>query len=411
MKNSQYQQAVKQLKEVGKILKLKKEARERLTAIDRVIKVTIPVMMDNGKERLFDGFRSQHCNALGPYKGGLRFSERVCEDEVRALSMWMTWKCAVVNIPFGGGKGGVAVDTKKVSVPELERISRKYIDLVADIIGEDKDIPAPDMYTGAREMAWMKDEYEKVTGKQSPGVVTGKPIELGGSEGRTEATGLGGVYVLRELAREVGLIPEKTKIAVQGIGNVGYYFAKKAAELGFVIAAISDSSGGVYNESGIDVETVNKFKIAGGNLSEFNNGGKITNEELLKLPVTILVPAAVEGVIDGSNADKIKANYIIEMANGPVSVEADAVLGRAGKVLVPDILANAGGVTVSYFEWKQNRDNQHWQKEEVFKKLEEIMVESFLAVWAIGKKYKVGLRTAAYILAVGRVADKLNGGR
>ena len=408
MKNSQYQNAVRQLEKVGKYLELEKGVIERLSVPNRFVEVNFLVKMDDGELKNFKGFRSQHCNVLGPYKGGLRFSLNVSESEVKALSMWMTWKCAVVNIPFGGGKGGVVVDTKTLSLVELENLSRAFIRSMADIIGPDKDVPAPDMYTNSQVMEWMVDEYEKVVGKSSPAVITGKPVGRGGSEGRTEATGQGGVFVLEELAKAEGLKPEETKIAVQGIGNVGYYFAKLAADLGFNMVAISDSRGGIYDDGGIDVEEVFEYKKEKGTLAGFGKGKVISNEELLELSVDVLVPAAVEDVINKNNAARIRTKYIIEMANGPVNPEADEILSKKGVILVPDVLANAGGVTVSYFEWLQNKKKEKWSKKDVLDKLRPIMVEAFEAVWKIGQEYKCDLRTAAYILAVGRVVDGLS---
>jgi len=403
MTKNQYQNAVFQLEKVSSFLKLDRETVKKLSLMERLVEVNFEVKMDDGKKRIFRGFRSQHCNALGPYKGGLRFSLAVNEAEVKALSMWMTWKCAVVDIPFGGAKGGVAVDTKELSILELEALSRSFVRSIADFIGPDKDVPAPDMYTNGEVMAWMLNEYEKIVGKPSLAVITGKPLDKGGSLGRTEATGQGGVFVLEELAKKKGWVAEKTKIAVQGIGNVGYYFAKLASDLGYKVVAISDSAGGVFNEDGLDIEAVFKCKQEKGDLLGLKNARQISNEDLLELEVDILAPAAIENVIDEKNAVKIRAGWVIEMANGPVTPEADEILKERKIAVVPDVLANAGGVTVSYFEWLQNKKGEKWTESEVSKKLKPIMSKAFEAVWQTAEKHKCDLRMAAYILAVKRV--------
>jgi glutamate dehydrogenase/leucine dehydrogenase len=381
-----YQNAVKQLETVAKYLKIDKEILGQLKSPKRVIKADLRVKMDDGKTAIFKAFRSQHNDAVGPYKGGIRFHPNVSEDEVKALSMWMTWKCSVVGIPYGGAKGGIICDPKNMSEGELERLSRAYIQAIAKYIGPWKDVPAPDVNTTGQIMAWMVDEYEKIIGKHEPGVITGKPVEMGGSLGRTEATGLGGFYVLEQL-RKVRNLPQNITIAVQGIGNVGYWFIEFAKKAGYQVVAWSNSKGGEYKNK------------------------KITNEELLELPVDILVPAALENQITKDNVDKIKAKYIIEMANGPVTPEADEILHRRGIISIPDVLANAGGVTVSYFEWCQNNMGYYWEKEEVFSKLKVIMDKAFGEVWQIYQAKKVNPRMAAYILAVDRVvkAMKLRG--
>jgi len=407
MKNQQYENAKEQLEKINRYLNLDESILRRLMVVDRLIEVNFPVRMDNGEMKMFTGFRSQHNNRRGPYKGGLRFSPEVSKEEVMALSMWMTWKCAVVDIPFGGGKGGVVVDTRDLSAGELERLSRVFAASIADVIGENKDVPAPDMYTNQQVMAWMLDEYRRVSGNNSLAVFTGKPLETGGSEGRTEATGLGGVYVLEEMAKTVGFSPAKTRIAIQGMGNVGYYFAKLAKEAGYRVVALSDSKGGVYNGEGLDIEGVMAYKEEKGSLEGCKSGRQITNDELLELEVEVLVPAAVESVIRLDNAEKIKAKYIVEMANGPVDPQADDILWSREIVSIPDVLANAGGVTVSYFEWKQNVDNEKWSGREVYEKLEAIMKSSFAAVWQTSREYKIDLRTAAYILAVKRVVEQM----
>jgi len=403
--NNPFQNAQEQLKNAAKLLKLDNFSLENLSWPDRVIKFFIPVKMDDGSVKTFVGFRSQHNNNLGPYKGGIRFHQTVNEDEVMALSMWMTWKCSIVNIPFGGGKGGVVVDPRELSQNELEKLSRGYVDKMFNFIGVDIDVPAPDVNTSGQVMDWMSDEYAKLAGKKVLGVFTGKPVDKGGSAGREEATGQGGVYVLSELSKDFCLEPKNTRIAVQGFGNVGYWFAKLAYDLGFKIVALSDSRGGIYNENGFDPEAALQYKETNGALIGFG-GKEISNEELLQLEVDVLAPAALESVITDQNADKVRAKYIIEMANGPVTPEADNILYKKGILSVPDILANAGGVTVSYFEWLQNKENRYWKKEEVLQKLKPIMVNAYRATKKSMEELHVNMRMGAYVVAIKRVADK-----
>lgn len=398
-----FQSSIEQLESAAKFLGLSREIIDQLNQPQRVVKVNFPVLMDDGNIKIFVGFRSQHNNARGPYKGGLRFSLQVTESEVKALSAWMTWKCAVAGIPFGGGKGGVVVDTKQLSITELERLSRAYIKAIYDVIGPNKDVPAPDMYTTPEIMAWMVDEYSKLVGEHTPAVITGKPIDKGGSEGRTEATGQGGVYVLEQLSQKAKLVPQNTSVAIQGSGNVGYYFAVLAQQLGYKIVAISDSTLALYNPDGVDVDAAMEHKKQSGSFGGFTGASQITNDQLLELNVDILVPAAVENVINETNANNVKAKYIIEMANGPVTPEADKILFQRNIISVPDILSNSGGVTVSYFEWQQNKDNQKWTKEEVLNKLKPIMVNAFEEAWAAMGKYGTDMRTATYVLAVQKV--------
>ena len=385
--NNPYKNAVKQLETVAKYIEIDKKTLEQLKSPKKVHRADIKVKMDNGKLKTFKAFRSQHNDAVGPHKGGIRFHPNVSEDEVKALSMWMTWKCSVVGIPYGGGKGGVICDPKSMSEGELQRLSRAYMRAMYKNFGSWKDVPAPDVNTTPQIMAWMVDEYEKLTGRHEPGVITGKPLELGGSLGRTEATGLGGFYVLEQLAKVKKLNKKKTTIAVQGVGNVGFWFIEFAKKAGYQVVAWSNSKGGEYK------------------------GKKITNEQLLELAVDVLVPAALENVITKENVNRVKAKYIIEMANGPVTPEADEVLHSKGIISIPDVLANAGGVTVSYFEWVQNNMGYYWEKDEVFKKLKVIMDRAFSEVWQIYKTKRVNPRMAAYILAVDRVvkAMKLRG--
>lgn len=408
MNQDPFANASEQLKKVAELINLSDEVLARIENPDRLVTVNFTVLMDDGSKRTFTGYRSQHNNALGPYKGGLRFSPLVSESEVKALSTWMTWKCAVADIPFGGGKGGVIVDTKELSIAELERLSRAYIRAIADVIGPHKDVPAPDMYTTAQIMSWMVDEYEQVVGHSAPAVITGKPLEEGGSEGRTQATGQGGVYVLEELAKKKNLKPRDTRVAVQGIGNVGYYFAKLASTLGYKVVALSDSRTAVFNAEGLNVESVYEYKQENGSLANYPQADQISNDELLLLDVEVLVPAAIENVINEDNASKIKAPYIIEMANGPVTPEADKILHQRGVISVPDILANAGGVTVSYFEWKQNIENTHWSEQRVLDELKPKMVKAFNEGWEAMTKYSTDLRTGVYAVAVQKVVDALN---
>lgn len=409
--NNPYQNAVKQLEAVTKYIEIDKEILEQLKSPKRVIKADLKVKMDNGKTKVFKAFRSQHNDAIGPYKGGIRFHPNVSEDEVKALSMWMTWKCSTVGIPYGGGKGGIICDPKNMSKGELERLSRAYMKAMYKHFGAWKDVPAPDVNTSGQEMAWMLDEYEKLVGHLEPGMITGKPVELGGSQGRTEATGLGGFYVLEQLAKAKKL-PKNTTVAVQGIGNVGYYFGYFANKAGYNVVAMSDSRGGVYSEAGLDPEKLLAYKEKNNSLAGYPGTKTISNDELLELKADVLVPAALENQITQENAGKIRAKYIIEMANGPVTPEADAILHKKGTVSLPDVLCNAGGVTVSYFEWAQNNMGYYWEKDEVWAKLKVIMDRAFKEVWGVYTKKPVTPRMAAYILAVQKVAKtmQLRGG-
>lgn len=405
----------------------------RLQKPNNILKGKITVKMDNGKSKKFKAFRSQHNDALGPYKGGIRFHQNVSESEVCALALWMSVKCAVAGLPLGGGKGGVVVDPKKLSTGELERLSRAYARFIAPIVGEKKDVPAPDVNTNPQVMAWMLDEYEKVVGNRAPGTFTGKPLELGGSAGRTKATGYGGVLALRFLLEKLKkkknhAWARKPKsqitVAVQGFGNVGYYFAQIASDFGFKVVAVSDSRGAVYVKDGLDPKATleckcEKGSVAGchciGGVCDLKNGTSTSNEELLELPVDILVPGALEGVITSKNAKKIKAKIIVEMANGPITHRADEILAKQGVYVIPDVYANAGGVSVSYFEWAQNLSGYYLKEREVDQKLKRQMRSSFGAIWnryqELKKKdgKKASLRLAAYILAVERIigAEKL----
>ncbi len=402
----------KQLREIADILKVKPEVLQELEEPHRVIKFQIPVLMDNGKVKAFFGFRSQHNNALGPYKGGIRFHSKVSEDEIKALSMLMTWKCSLVNLPFGGGKGGVIVDPRELSKGELERLSRGYVKGIFPWLGQDIDVPAPDINTNAQIMVWMTEEYSKLKGKDTPAAFTGKPLESWGLEGRKEATGYGGVVILKKLQQIYGFEPKKTTLAIQGFGNVGSNFARFAFQEGYKIIALSEEDGGIYVLKGIDPEQTlqcreEKGKIAGcycvDSVCDLNYGKQITNKQFLEMKVDVLVPAAVEDVITKENAPKIKAKYIIEMANSPVTSEADAILQDKGIISVPDILSNAGGVIASYFEWLQSKEKKRWQKKEVLDKLSKILEKAFDEVWNLSKKENINLRKAAHLLAVDRV--------
>lgn len=407
MKNNPFANAQTQIKTLAKLVSLDDEIVAQLIEPDRVLEVNFPVKMDDGSVKMFKGFRSQHSNALGPYKGGIRFSMDVTEEEVKALSTWMSWKCAVADLPLGGGKGGVIVDTKQLSEDELERLSRAYMANIYKIVGPDEDIPAPDMYTTPQIMAWMADEYSKRIGKDSPAVITGKPIEAGGSEGRTEATGQGGVFVLERLMEKKNLDPKNVSVAVQGSGNAGFYFTKLAQEVGFKVVAISDSKGAIYKEGGIDLENVMKHKANNGSFEDIEGYMELTNGELLELEVDVLVPAAIENVITQDNAKNIKAKYILEIANGPVTPAADKVLHEKGIISVPDILANSGGVTVSYFEWLQNKADEKWSKEDVNAKLKEKITKAFDDVYASMEELDSDMRMGAYALAVKKVGEAL----
>lgn len=402
-----FENAMAQLEKAAKTMNLDNNIHEILKQPDRVLTVSIPVKMDSGDVKVFTGFRSHYNNALGPYKGGIRYHENVSLDEVRALSFWMMVKCATVNIPMGGGKGGVIVDSKKLSIGELERLSRGYIQKIWREIGSDKDVPAPDMYTTPQIMGWMRDEFEKLLGHADPGVITGKAIADGGSEGRETATAQGGVYVVRELMKKLNLQPSETKVAIQGIGNVGGFMAKLLSADGFKIVALSDSKGGIYNETGLDLNTIFAHKEKTGSLSGIDGVQNVSNAELFELPVDILVPSAMENQITIENVANIKAKVVVEMANGPTTPEADEILAQRNIIVVPDVLSNAGGVTVSCFEWEQNVKNLKWSEAEVFAKLKPMMVTAFNEVWETKEKYNVSMRTAAFVKAIERVASKM----
>jgi len=370
----------------------------------RELTVHFPVQMDDGSVRLFTGYRVQHNLGRGPAKGGIRYHPDVTLDEVKALAMWMTWKCAVVGIPYGGGKGGVAVDPKRLSRKELERLTRRFTTELSVLIGPERDIPAPDVNTNAQVMAWMMDTYSMHAGYTVPGVVTGKPIALGGSEGRNEATARGAVFTIVEAAARLGMPLAGARAVVQGFGNAGSVAAKLLVEEGARVIAVSDSGGGVHAPDGLDVPALIRWKAEHGELAGFPGAQAITNAELLTLECEVLVPAALENQITEGNAAQVRARLVAEAANGPTTPEADRILAERGVILIPDILCNAGGVTVSYFEWVQDLNRDHWSEAEVNAKLKEIMVRSFGEVWGMHERAGCDLRTAAYLVAVERVA-------
>lgn len=428
--SDQHQNALQQLDKVAQILensyldkKRFRQAVEILKKPQNFFTSELKIVMDDGKEKSFTAFRSQHNDARGPFKGGIRFHQNVTAEEVKALSTWMTWKCAVTGIPYGGAKGGITVNPKELSPLELEKLSRAYAVFLADKVGPWVDIPAPDVNTNGQIMAWMVDELQKTSSFERRvsqnllATFTGKPMELGGSEGRDEATGFGGVLILEKLAEKLNYKRKKDiTIAVQGFGNVGYWFAYHADKLGYKVVAVSDSHGGVYIENGLNPATTLNCKTEHHNLQncmcthdacDIKIGHKISNEELLELEVDVLVPAALENVIHKDNAHKIKAKNIIEMANGPITPEADEILARKNILVIPDVLANAGGVTVSYFEWVQNLQGYFWSKEEVISKLKPLMDNAFEAMWLMKEKHQTTGRMATYLNAVKSVIDTM----
>jgi len=372
----------------------------------RVLTVNFPVKMDDGSVRVFEGYRSQHNDAIGPTKGGIRFHPDVTLDEVKALSMWMSFKCGVVGLPYGGGKGGVICNPREHSKGELERISRGFMEAIAAFVGPQKDIPAPDVYTNAQTMGWMMDTYSKLAGVNSPGVITGKPIILGGSKGRNEATAQGCVYTILAALEDMGKSPADATVAIQGFGNAGRIAARLLDEAGCKVVAVSDSKGGIYDANGLDLEKVGELKD-NASILDYGQQYQITNEQLLELDVTVLVPAALENVITSKNANNIKAAIVAEAANGPTTPGADRILTEKGIIVIPDVLANAGGVTVSYFEWVQNLMNYYWSEQEVLEKLEVNMINSYKAVRDLAKEYDVNLRKAAYMIAIKRISSAM----
>ena len=386
-------------------LKLDAGLRQILRTPKRVLEVSIPTKMDNGQVKVFTGYRVQHNVSRGPAKGGLRYHPGVTPDEVKALAMWMTWKCATANIPFGGGKGGVICDPKRMSKPELERMTRRYTSEILPLIGPEQDIPAPDVYTDSQTMAWMMDTYSMTKGFSSLGVVTGKPVSIGGSAGRMDATARGCFVVVEEACKVKKMSVRGSSVAIQGFGNTGSQIARLFAEKKARVVAISDSRGGVFNSRGIDPLKAMRYKERSGTVVGMPGTSRISNDDLLTMKCDILIPAALENVITLNNADQIKAKIVCEAANGPTTPHADEVLARKGILLIPDILANAGGVTVSYFEWVQDLQSFFWPVSEVNTKLEGVMRQAFTDVYESMRKHRAHMRTGAYVLAVGRVAD------
>ena len=417
-----FNNALKQLAKAVEVGQIDAAVFERLKKPDKILQVALPLKMNDGTKKVFDGYRVQYNNSRGPYKGGLRFHPQTDLVEVKALAFWMTIKCSVAGIPMGGSKGGITVDPKKLAENELEELTRSFTRKLADYIGPEIDVPAPDVNTNPKIMSWVMDEYSRLKGYNVPGVVTGKPLELGGSAGRTEATGQGGFYIMEELAKKLKINPEKTTVAIQGFGNVGFYLAEFLYHAGYKIVALSDSQGGILDKYGQSMNPKNimatkqkEGKISGcycvGTVCDCENYKQITNEQLLKLEVDVLVPAALESAINEKNAGKVKAKIILEMANGGITPAAEEKLLKKGKIIMPDVLANAGGVTVSYFEWVQNSAKYYWSLSEVNDKLKKIMVDSFNAVWQAKEEYQTDWRTAAFIVALKRIetAMKMRG--
>lgn len=406
MQENPFVNAMAQLDKVAKIKNFNPEFLARLRQPNRDVRISIPVAMDDGSQKIFEGYRVEYNNALGPYKGGIRFHQDTNIDEVKALAFWMTIKCAVAGIPMGGGKGGVTVNPKELSKSELEGLSRGWVRGLSDILGPNKDVPAPDVNTTPEIMSWMADEFEKITGDKTGAVITGKPLDKGGSEGRGTATAQGGFFVFEAIKENLNL-PDKSRIAVQGFGNAGMNAAHIWSAAGHSIVAISDSSCGIYNADGIDINQAAEYKSANRSLQGFPGGTEITNAELLEVECDLLIPAAFENQITAENAGKVKAKAILELANGPVTPDADEILNQKGILVVPDVLANAGGVVVSTFEWEQNLAGEHWTEEEVFGKLQPLLAESSQKIWQLSQEHNTNLRNAAFLLALERLQEKM----
>lgn len=404
-----FTEALALLERVGAETGTGREVIDALRQPHAILTASLPVRMDDGSIRYFIAHRCRYNELLGPTKGGIRYHPGVTPEEVQALALWMTIKCAVVGLPYGGGKGGVVVDPKSLSRPELERLSRAYIRAVADFIGPDTDIPAPDVYTNERIMGWMIDEYQVIKRVHMPATITGKPVSLGGIPGREEATGRGAFLAIERLAQRTGLDPRQTRVAIQGFGKAGYPLARLLDDAGYRVVALSDSRGGIYAEKGLDVEAARRSKQATGRVSGEQPGtapgehSLISNEELLQLDVDLLIPAALEAVIGPHNVSRIRARYIVEVANGPVVGQVEAELAERGITVVPDVLVNAGGVTVSYFEWLQNRQGYAWTLEEVHRRLVEVLTGAFDQMWELARAQSWSLRGAAYAMALRRL--------
>lgn len=413
---SLFENAKLQFEKALKYIDVSNDAKQILERPKETVEVQIPVRLDNGELKVFTGYRVRYNDARGPTKGGIRFHPSVNKDEVTSLAFWMTFKTSVIGLPLGGGKGGVEVDPKSLSKHELERLSRGYISAIYDVVGPDRDIPAPDVYTNPMIMGWMSDEYNKMSRSIKPGVITGKPISIGGSLGRDKATAKGGYYIIKELVKQKGLNEKELKVAVQGFGNAGYHIAKMLYDDGYKIVAVSDSKGGIYAPEGLDPECIMNKKQEHGKISEAYAKGDvcdvkehkhISNKEILEVDADILIPAAIENQITKDNADKIKADFIVEIANGPTTPEADEILFNNNKVVIPDILANAGGVTVSYFEWVQNKAGYYWSLDEVNTKLKKLMIDALKKVQTFVEKYSVDYRTGAYISSTERIVGAI----
>jgi glutamate dehydrogenase (NADP+) len=416
MSGSMFSQAILQLDQAAKFIEIEDEVIEQLRHPKSCIEVSIPVRMDDGSLQVFQGYRVRHNSSRGPTKGGIRFHPEVSLDEVKTLAFWMTIKCAVVGIPLGGGKGGVIVNPKRLSQLEIERLSRGYVQQLVDFIGPKTDVPAPDVYTNPMIMAWMMDEYSKIQRQHCPAVITGKPVSMGGSVGRDDATARGGYYCLKELETKREWDPSQITVAVQGFGNAGQHIARLLHADGYRVVAVSDSKGGVYKQEGLHIPSVIYTKqqsrevkavYCEGSVCETVEAQSITNEELLALDVDVLIPAALENVITAKNAQEVRAKVILELANGPVNAAADAVLEQKGALVIPDILANAGGVTVSYFEWAQNNSGVYWELAEVHQRLKRIMTREFSHVYHLMERYATSMRTAAYIHGVSRLKETI----
>lgn len=409
----QYKQCITKLEEICKIIQSESsgaddwekvyEEMKVLEKPQKVIEVSLPIRMDDGSLKVFTGIRVQHSDIRGPFKGGLRFHPEVDLEEVESLAFWMTLKCAVVDIPFGGAKGGIRVNPKELSQTELEKLTRTYVRKMVENIGPEKDIPAPDVYTNAQIMAWIMDEYSRLVGKSTPAVVTGKPVEIGGSLGRDTATAQGGFYVLENIMKKTGILKNGPKVIVHGFGNAGANFAKIAHEAGYKVVAVSDSSGAIYNKEGLNIPEVVRHKQGNGSVIDFSGSKNISDKEFFSLDCEILVPASLENVIDKNNEKNVQAKIILELANGPVAMEADKKLAERGVIIIPDVLANAGGVVVSYFEWVQNTRQYYWDLPKVQKRLKEKMEKAAEEVWKYKKKHNIDLRSAAYLAAVLRI--------
>ena len=409
--------ASRRLEKAAQYAPISEDATERLKFPKASLKVAIPLRMDDGSLRVFEGYRVRYDDTRGPTKGGIRFHPQVSLDEVQSLAFWMTFKCAAVNLPFGGAKGGITLNPKELSKFELERLSRGYVDAIAPFIGPDLDIPAPDVYTNSMIMGWMMDEYSIIQRKRSPAVITGKPVSMGGSLGRDTATGTGAFHVLQAMMKKGDRNPQDLTVAVQGFGNAGSVIAQLLFEAGYKVVAVSDSKGGIYSDKGLNIPDIQQFKqehhkmqavYCKDTVCNIVEHEKLTNEELLSLDVDILVPAALENQITAENAHTIKARYIFEVANGPVTADADAILEKNGISLFPDILVNAGGVMVSHFEWVQNRSGLYWKLDEVNERLRSRITEEAETIWHLAKKHSVSFRTAAYIHALGRLGEALD---